>query len=110
MTRNVCSAFIVLIVALALSLLLDINLRDDAHLRPIKGYLQVLKIGLFAVAAILMIATLIDRSPLILLSGLGAMAAVLMLIFQDTLLSLVASVQISSSISCASATGSRCRS
>jgi miniconductance mechanosensitive channel len=101
-TRNVCSAFIVLTVALALSLLLDIantlyNLRDDAHLRPIKGYLQVLKIGLFAVAAILMIATLIDRSPLILLSGLGAMAAVLMLIFQDTLLSLVASVQISSS-------------
>ena len=101
-TRNVCSAFIVLTAALALSLLLDIantlyNLRDDAHLRPIKGYLQVLKIGLFAVAAILMIATLIDRSPLILLSGLGAMAAVLMLIFQDTLLSLVASVQISSS-------------
>ena len=44
-----------------------------------------------------MVAALIDRSPLILLSGLGAMAAVLMLIFQDTLLSLVASVQISSS-------------
>lgn len=101
-TRNVCSAFIVLTVALALSLLLDIantlyHLRRDAHLRPIKGYLQVLKIGLFAVAAILMVATLLDRSPLILLSGLGAMAAVLMLIFQDTLLSLVASVQITSS-------------
>lgn len=43
-----------------------------------------------------MIATLIDRSPLILFSGLGAMAAVLMLIFQDTLLSLVAGIQISS--------------
>ncbi|WPC04159.1 mechanosensitive ion channel family protein [Pseudomonas benzenivorans] len=99
---NVSSAFIVLTVALALSTLLDIantlyNLRRDAHLRPIKGYLQVLKIALFAVAAILMVATLIDRSPLILLSGLGAMAAVLMLIFQDTLLSLVASVQITSS-------------
>jgi len=101
-TRNVCSAFIVLTVALALSTLLDIantlyRLRHDAHLRPIKGYLQVLKIAVFAVAAILIVATLIDRSPLILLSGLGAMAAVLMLIFQDTLLSLVASVQISSS-------------
>ncbi|WP_372874410.1 mechanosensitive ion channel family protein, partial [Pseudomonas sp.] len=55
------------------------------------------KILVFVIAAILIIATLIDRSPLILLSGLGAMAAVLMLIFQDTLLSLVASVQISSS-------------
>ncbi|MDM8347445.1 mechanosensitive ion channel family protein [Pseudomonas sp. sp1636] len=101
-TRNVCSAFIVLTVALALSTLLDIantlyHLRRDAHLRPIKGYLQVLKIAVFAVAAILMVATLLDRSPLILLSGLGAMAAVLMLIFQDTLLSLVASVQITSS-------------
>lgn len=99
--RNVCGAFVVLTLALALGALLDVvnvvyQRRVDARNRPIKGYLQVLKIALFSVAAILMIATLIDRSPLILLSGLGAMAAVLLLIFQDTLLSLVASVQISS--------------
>ncbi|MDG1581526.1 mechanosensitive ion channel family protein [Pseudomonas sp. GOM6] len=98
---NVASAFIVVTVALALSALLDIintlyQLRPDAHMRPIKGYLQVVKIAIFAIATILVIASLIDRSPLILLSGLGAMAAVLLLIFQDTLLSLVASVQISS--------------
>ncbi|BCG26739.1 mechanosensitive ion channel protein MscS [Pseudomonas tohonis] len=98
---NVCAAFIILTLALALSAVLDIvnglyQRRPDAHLRPIKGYLQVLKIAVFAIAAILMVASLIDRSPLILLSGLGAMAAVLMLIFQDTLLSLVASVQITS--------------
>jgi len=99
--QNVCGGFIVLTVALALAAVLDIiNLlyqrRSDAHLHPIKGYLQVVKIVLYAIATILIIATLIDRSPLILLSGLGAMAAVLMLIFQDTLLSLVASVQITS--------------
>jgi miniconductance mechanosensitive channel len=99
---NVCAAFIILTIALALSALLDVvnslyQRRKDAHLRPIKGYLQVLKIAVFAITTILMIASLIDRSPLILLSGLGAMAAVLMLIFQDTLLSLVASVQITSS-------------
>ena len=70
--------------------------RPSARLKPIKGYVQVSKIVIYAIAVILMIATLIDRSPLILLSGLGAMAAVLLLIFQDTLLSLVASVQISS--------------
>lgn len=98
---NVASAFIVLTVALAISALLDIvntlyQLRRDAYRRPIKGYLQVVKIAVFAIATILIIASLIDRSPLILLSGLGAMAAVLLLIFQDTLLSLVASVQISS--------------
>ncbi|AOE83753.1 mechanosensitive ion channel family protein [Pseudomonas sp. TCU-HL1] len=99
---NVCAAFIILTVALALSAALNIvsslyQRRADAHLRPIKGYVQVLKIAIFAIATILMIAGLIDRSPLILLSGLGAMAAVLLLIFQDTLLSLVASVQITSS-------------
>ena len=99
--RNVCGGFIVLTIALALGALLDIiNLmyqrRADAHVHPIKGYLQVIKIAIYAIATILIIATLIDRSPLILLSGLGAMAAVLLLIFQDTILSLVASVQISS--------------
>ncbi|MBS7325946.1 MAG: mechanosensitive ion channel family protein [Thiopseudomonas sp.] len=98
---NVVSGFIILTLALALAAVLDVvnflyNQRPDAHRKPIKGYLQVIKIVLFALATLLIIATLIDRSPLILFSGLGAMAAVLMLIFQDTLLSLVASVQISS--------------
>lgn len=99
--RNVCNAYIVLTVALALSALLhSINViyahRPEAKDRPIKGYLQVFNILIYVVAAILIIASLLDRSPLILLSGLGAMAAVLMLVFQDTLLSLVASVQLSS--------------
>ena len=100
--ENVCQAFVVLTVALAIGGLLKVanalyQQRPDAHLKPIKGYLQVVQIVVYAIASILIVASLIDRSPLILLSGLGAMAAVLMLIFQDTLLSLVASVQISSS-------------
>jgi len=100
--RNVCNAYVVLTVAMAInSLLTSINLvyshRPRANDRPIKGYLQVLQIVVYAVAAILIVASLLDRSPLILFSGLGAMAAVLMLIFQDTLLSLVASVQLSTS-------------
>jgi miniconductance mechanosensitive channel len=99
--QNVCSAFIVLMLALAFSSLLDFvnklyQYRPDANRRPIKGYIQVIKIFIVVTATILIITSLIDRSPLILFSGLGAMAAVLMLIFQDTLLSLVASVQISS--------------
>lgn len=99
--RNVCSGLIILVIALAISGLLTLvetlyQRRPDAHLKPIKGYIQVVKIAIFAFTFILVVAALIDRSPLILLSGLGAMAAVLILIFQDTLLSLVASVQISS--------------
>jgi miniconductance mechanosensitive channel len=67
----------------------------DRH-GTIKGYTQLATLVIYVLGAILIVATLINRSPLILISGLGAMAAVLLLVFQDTLLSLVASVQISS--------------
>lgn len=65
-----------------------------AATRPIKGYLQVVSIVAYALAAIFVIATLMDRSPLIFFSGLGAMTAILLLIFRDTLLSLVAGIQL----------------
>lgn len=101
--RGVASAYVVLTIALAFGRLLDaaglLYERIDparAQARPIKGYLQLLKIGIALVTGILIIATLFNRDPLLLLSGLGAMAAVLMLVFRDTLLSLVASVQLSS--------------
>lgn len=99
--QNVANAFVILTVALAINGALTVvntiyERRPDSHLKPIKGYIQVIKILIYAVTAILIIAALIDRSPVILLSGLGAMAAVVMLVFQDTLLSLVASMQISS--------------
>lgn len=99
--NNVAAAFIILTVALAISNFLGIlnrlyERRPDASMKPIKGYVQVVSIAVYVIAALLIVATLIDRSPFILLSGLGAMAAVLMLVFQDTLLSLVASMQITS--------------
>ncbi len=99
--KNVGNAFVILTIAMAIAASLDIGeaiyrRRPQAGLKPIKGYVQIVKIAIYAIAAILIIATLIDRSPLILLSGLGAMAAVLILVFQDTLLSLVAGIQISS--------------
>jgi miniconductance mechanosensitive channel len=68
---------------------------ENRH-RPIKSYVQVAKLVLVFIAGLLILATLIDRSPLLFLSGLGAVAAVLMLVFRDTILSLVASVQLTS--------------
>ena len=62
--------------------------------RPIKGFVQVAKILVLCGAAIIIISILIDESPLLLLSGLGAITAVLLLVFKDTILSLVASVQL----------------
>ena len=92
--QNVALASIVLSIATGVSKALDYidevyRRRPDAHMRPIKGYVQVLKIVIYCGAAVLAIAALIEQSPLLLLSGLGAMAAVLLLVFKDTLLSLV---------------------
>ena len=61
----------------------------------IRGYLDIVKIFAFAVGIILSISIFTGQSPLALLAGLGALTAVLLLIFRDTILSLVASVQIS---------------
>ncbi len=97
--RNVASAFIVLAVIRALDKFLDLidviyRRRSQAQNKPIKGFLQLSKIILFVAGGILILSMLVNRNPLILLSGLGALAAVLMLIFQDTILSLVAGLQL----------------
>lgn len=63
--------------------------------RPIKGYIQVVKIIVVIFGIILVIANLMDKSPLLLLSGIGALSAVFMLIFKDSLLGLVAGIQLS---------------
>jgi miniconductance mechanosensitive channel len=101
LARNLATGFAILTVALAIGAAMDLGnqlyaRRAEAVSRPIKGYVQVGKIAIFCIATILIIAALIDRSPILLLSGLGAMAAVLMLVFKDTILSLVASVQLAS--------------
>ncbi len=100
--RGVAGAYVVLTLALALSHVLTavgaIYEQADperAQSRPIKGYLQLTRIGIFMIAAILVVAALFNRDPLLLLSGLGALTAVLLLVFKDTLLSFVASVQLS---------------
>ncbi|MEH7381430.1 mechanosensitive ion channel family protein [Bacillus sp. JJ1533] len=62
--------------------------------RPIKGYIQVVKIIITIFGIIIVIANFMGKSPLILLSGIGALSAVLMLVFKDSLLGLVAGVQL----------------
>ena len=63
--------------------------------KPIKGLLQMAQVLLICVGIILVVAILLDKSPVMLLTGLGASAAVLMLIFQNSILGLVAGVQLS---------------
>lgn len=62
---------------------------------PIKGYIQVGKIVVFIIAALLILSYLFNQSPLYLLTGLGAFSAVLLLIFKDPILGFVGGIQLS---------------
>lgn len=63
--------------------------------RPIKGVVQMVKIFVFLMGGVWIIATLLDASPWRFISGIGALSAVLLLIFKDAILGLVASIQVS---------------
>lgn len=93
--------YMVLIVIIVLdaffNALIDIYQNFEiAKFKPIKGYIQIMKIVIYLIAGIIIISILINKSPVYLLTGLGAISAVLMLIFKDTLLGFVASIQLSS--------------
>ena len=68
---------------------------EVSRTKPIKGYIQVVKIIIVTLGIIMVIANLIGKSPLLLLSGIGALSAVFMLVFRDSLLGLVAGIQLS---------------
>ena len=100
--QRVALAFIIITAALSFDALLDavndiyVESYQEAKSRPIKGYLQVVALIAYIAAFVVVVSVLADESPLIFLSGLGALTAVLMLVFRDTILSLVASLQIMS--------------
>ena len=71
----------------------DYNARSDV---PIKSYAQIAKILGYIVGALMTVAVLTGKSPWVLLSGIGALMAVIILVFRDTILSLVASFTIAS--------------
>src|SRR5574337_754167 len=89
--------FLVMAISAALSASEDMYQRTKrGQQRSIKGLVQLIKIGLFVVAALIIIAAVTGKQVGLLLSGVGAMSAVLMLIFKDTILGFVAGVQLSS--------------
>ena len=98
---NVVLFLIIWVVVYSLTLLLN-GLNEVYETRPnysgvsIQGYLDIVKLLFIIVGIILSISLFTGESPVGLLSGLGALTAVLLLVFRDTILSLVASVQIAS--------------
>ena len=101
LTQRVLISLMIIFVPFTLSHIFRIvNERYSAtelsRTRPIKGYLQGISLVTYLLCFVCSIAVLVDKSPLIFLSGLGALTAVLLLVFKDTILSLVAGIQLTS--------------
>jgi miniconductance mechanosensitive channel len=97
--RNVTSGYLVLMLTLSLTAAISAanaiyETHPVARERPMKGVAQLLQIIIVVIGGVMVVAAIMDRSPLLLLSGLGAMTAILLLVFKDTILGLVASVQL----------------
>ena len=97
--QRVAASLIAIAIALSVGAFLtalndNYSAKPENRRRPIGGYVQVVKIAVFLLMALIVVSILMDRSPWLFVSGIGAMTAVLLLIFKDTILSLVASVQI----------------
>lgn len=100
LSQKICAVYIVFALLLAINgfilVFLDMyNMRQGNKNRPIKGFMQVLQVLLFFIGGIVIIAILIGKSPASLFAGLGASAAILMLVFKDTILGFVAGIQLS---------------
>lgn len=99
-SQKLCAIYIVASLLMALNglllTILDIlNQQESLKNKPLKGFIQVLQVILFFICGIIIIAIIVNRSPATLFAGLGASAAILMLVFKDSILGFVAGIQLS---------------
>ena len=99
-SQKICAVYIIAAILFTINglllVMLDVyNARDKQKNRPMKGFVQVLQVLLFFIGGIVIIAVLVNKSPMTLFAGLGSSAAVLMLVFKDSILGFVAGVQLS---------------
>ncbi len=100
-TKSALEIYFIVVIIFVLDAL--INTLHDIYITlpvsreiPLKGFAQVLKIILFCSGLILVVSTILNQSPIYLISGLGALTAVLMLIFKDPILGFTAGIQLTS--------------
>lgn len=97
--QRVATAYIVIVGAWSLHAFLEAvvtiyRTTKYSRTRPIRGYVQTFQILVMVIAGVLVVATLLNRSPMAFLTGIGALSAVLMLVFRDSILGLVAGIQL----------------
>ena len=96
---KICNIYItIVVVRLVCSFITSLYSISSEHEklkdRSLKGFYQMLKLVVICIGVIVIVSTLLDKSPTAILTGLGAGAAILMLVFQDTIKGLVAGVQL----------------
>ena len=99
-SQKACAVYIIFSLLLAVNgillMIMDIyDGKESMKNRPMKGFIQVLQVLLFFVGGIVIIAIIVNKSPASLFAGLGASAAILMLVFKDSILGFVAGIQLS---------------
>lgn len=99
-SQKICAVYIIFVLLLAINgfilVVMDIyNHKQINKNRSIKGFVQVVQVLTFFIGGIMIIAVLLGKSPATLFAGLGASAAILILVFKDTILGFVAGIQLS---------------
>ena len=97
--QRVAVVYILIVISMVLKALLSsldsiYRLNPISKERPIKGLLQIIEIAIYAVIGIAIVSILIDKNPVYLLSGIGAVTAVVSLIFKDTIIGFISGIQL----------------
>ncbi|MDR1938733.1 MAG: mechanosensitive ion channel family protein [Tannerellaceae bacterium] len=98
--RQLCLVYCIAIVLRFIHATLNLvheffNGKESFKNKPIKGFVQIMQVTAFFIGGILIISILINKSPVTLFAGLGASAAILMLVFKDAILNFIAGIQLS---------------
>lgn len=98
-SQRMCILYIIFSLLMALNgmllMIMDVyDGKESMKTRPMKGFIQVLQVILFFVGGIVIIAVIVNKSPGSLFAGLGASAAILMLVFKDSILGFVSGIQL----------------
>ncbi len=99
-TQRFCLIYIIVMFLLFFNALLTsvysvYSAKEQFRDHPLKGLLQTAQVFLFFIGGIVVVSVLINRSPIVLLTGLGASAAILMLVFKDSIMGFVSGIQLS---------------
>jgi small-conductance mechanosensitive channel len=94
-TTSYMIAIVVLICNSGLQMISDANMKKGVHRNiPLRSLIQGIQIALYFAGGLVIVAVMLNKSPAMLLTGLGASAAVLMLVFKDSILGFVAGIQL----------------